>query len=118
MFDIGFPELIAIAVISLLVIGPDKLPETIRSLALWFGRFKRSFNDLRSEIEKEIGADEIKQQLHNESVLKEIDQSRQAIEQTRADVNNLISEAAIEPTPASTNPENTVQDNHDRSTNQ
>ena len=113
MFDVGFPELVAIAVISLLVIGPDKLPETIRSLAVWFGRFKRSFNDLRSEIEKEIGADEIKQQLHNESVLKEINQSRETIEQARVEVNHLISEAAIEPTPASANSEGAVQDNHD-----
>jgi sec-independent protein translocase protein TatB len=118
MFDVGFPELLAIAVVALLVIGPDKLPETIRSLALWFGRFKRSFNDLRSEIEREIGADEIKQQLHNESVLKEINQSREVIQQTQADVKTLISEAAINPIAASPNQEGTVQDKHDGSTTQ
>jgi len=118
MFDVGFPELLAIAVVALLVIGPDKLPETIRSLALWFGRFKRSFNDLRSEIEREIGADEIKQQLHNESVLKEINQSREVIQQTQTDVKTLISKAATNPITASPNQEGTVQDKHDGSTTQ
>ena len=82
MFDIGFPELLIIGVVSLIVIGPEQLPQTIRSIALWVGRFKKGFSDLRSEIERGIGADEIKQQLHNEAILKEIEKSKAAIAQT------------------------------------
>jgi len=40
MIDIGFPELVIIAIVSLIVIGPEQLPSTLRTLALWFGRLK------------------------------------------------------------------------------
>ena len=63
MFDIGFPELILIGVVTLLVIGPDQLPSTMRTIALWIGRFRRGFADIRRDIEQGIGADEIRQQL-------------------------------------------------------
>ena len=65
MFDIGFPELVVISVVALLVIGPEKLPETIRTISLWIGRIQRSFASIRREIESEIGADEIRQQRFN-----------------------------------------------------
>ena len=67
MFDIGFPELLLISVVALVVIGPEKLPETVRTVALWIGRLKRSLSNIRLELENEIGADEIRQQLHNEN---------------------------------------------------
>ena len=69
MFDIGFAALLVIGVLGLLVIGPERLPGTVRTVALWIGRLRRSFSDIRSEIEREVGADEIRRQLHNESVL-------------------------------------------------
>ena len=72
MFDIGFPELMLVAVVGLLVIGPERLPETLRTLGLWFGRMRRSFNSVKTEIEKEIGMDEVRRQLHNEAVLNEM----------------------------------------------
>lgn len=72
MFEIGFPELILIAIIGLLVIGPERLPEALRTLGLWFGRMRRSFTNVKAEIEKEIGMDEIRRQLHNEAVMEEM----------------------------------------------
>lgn len=80
MFDIGFPELIIVSIVALLVIGPDKLPQTIRTLVLWVGRFKRSLANIRADIENEIGADEIRQQLHNESIMKDLGDTRQQLE--------------------------------------
>ena len=53
MLDIGFPELVLISIVALLVIGPEKLPETIRTISLWVGRFQRSFTNMRKEIEDE-----------------------------------------------------------------
>ncbi|MCY3639500.1 MAG: Sec-independent protein translocase protein TatB, partial [Gammaproteobacteria bacterium] len=44
MFDIGFPELMLVAIVGLLVIGPNRLPEALRTLGLWLGRMRRSFN--------------------------------------------------------------------------
>ena len=92
MIDIGFPELLLIAIVSLVVIGPEQLPSTLRSIALWFGRFKRSFNDLRAEVERGIGADDIKQQLHNEAIMKEIEKSKAAIESTADEARNFAAE--------------------------
>ena len=65
-------ELLLVAFVALLVIGPERLPETLRTLGLWLGRLTRSFNSVKSEIEKEIGMDEIRRQLHNESVMAEM----------------------------------------------
>ena len=36
MFDIGFSELLIVAVLTLIVMGPERLPETVRTLSLWF----------------------------------------------------------------------------------
>lgn len=72
MFDISFLEIVLIAVVSLVVLGPDKLPGAIRTVALWIGRLKRSFNNIRTEIEREVGADEIRRQLRNEAIMDKI----------------------------------------------
>lgn len=72
MFDIGFPELMLVAVVMLLVLGPERLPEALRTLGLWIGRLQRSFTSVKAEIEREIGMDEVRRQLHNEGVMAEM----------------------------------------------
>ena len=90
MPEISFYELILIAIVGLLVIGPERLPETLRTLGLWFGRMRRSFNAVKTEIEKEIGMDEVKRQLHNEAIMEEMKRIEAEVKST-ADVakNNL-----------------------------
>ena len=80
MFDIGFLELIVIAVLGLLVIGPDRLPGAVRSGAKMWGRLKYMLSETRTEIEKQIGADDIKRELHNEQVLKALEKSKRKAE--------------------------------------
>lgn len=63
MFDIGFAELIIIGVVSLVVIGPERLPGAIRTASTWLRRIKRGFNDIKREVEQE---------LHNDSVLQDL----------------------------------------------
>ncbi len=70
MFDIGFTELVLIAVVGLLVIGPEKLPGTIRTVSAWVHRIRRGFNDIRQEVEQE---------LHNDAVLQELRKTRDEI---------------------------------------
>ncbi|HEY5646413.1 MAG TPA: Sec-independent protein translocase protein TatB, partial [Pseudomonadales bacterium] len=72
MFEIGFPELVLIAIVGLLVIGPERLPQALRTLGLWLGRMRRSFMAVKAEIEKEIGMDEVRRQLHNEAIMEEM----------------------------------------------
>jgi|TARA_Y100000310_G_scaffold345773_1_gene469671 sec-independent protein translocase protein TatB len=98
MFDIGFPELLLVSVIALVVIGPEKLPETIRTLSLWLGRLKRSLATIKSEIEAEIGADDIRRQLREESVLGELKDTKvqleEVIDTTRKDLTAIVQSAA------------------------
>ena len=63
MFDIGFAELLIIAVLSLLVIGPERLPGAIRTGAQWLNKLKRGFNDVKHEVQQE---------LHNDAVLQDL----------------------------------------------
>lgn len=79
MFDIGLQELLLIMVVGLLVLGPERLPQAVRTVTLWLGRARRTFNHLRREFEREIGADEIKRDLHNESVLQSLKETEQEI---------------------------------------
>ena len=77
MFDISFAELVLIAVIAVVVIGPERLPETVRSIALWLGRLRRMASRLYKEVEQEVGMDDIRRQLHNEEILRDLkDQQR------------------------------------------
>jgi sec-independent protein translocase protein TatB len=69
MFGISFGELLLISLIALLVLGPERLPGAARTAGLWVGRLKRSFNAIKQDVEREIGADEIRRQLHNENIL-------------------------------------------------
>ncbi|WP_339494832.1 Sec-independent protein translocase protein TatB [Pseudomonas sp. RA_105y_Pfl2_P56] len=69
MFGISFTELLLVGLVALLVLGPERLPGAARTAGLWVGRLKRSFNAIKQEVEREIGADEIRRQLHNEHIL-------------------------------------------------
>lgn len=86
MFDIGFAELLVCLVVALVVIGPEQLPGAVRTAGLWIGRLKRSLRDTRNEIERQIGADDIRRQLHNEEVLQNIEEARIRFEKTIMDV--------------------------------
>lgn len=92
MFDIGFPELLVVSIVALLVIGPDKLPETLRALFLWVGRLRRSLTNIRADIENEIGADDIRQQLHNESIMKELKETRQQLQRVVNQTDETLTE--------------------------
>jgi sec-independent protein translocase protein TatB len=72
MFDISFSELALICVIALLVLGPERMPQALRTLGLWIGRASRAFTTMRAEIEREIGMDEIRRQLHNEAIMDQL----------------------------------------------
>lgn len=80
MFDIGFTELLLVGLVALVVLGPERLPGAVRTASLWIGRVKRSFLSIKQEVEREIGADEIRRQLHNEQIL-ELEREMQAMKQ-------------------------------------
>ncbi|AYF89678.1 Sec-independent protein translocase protein TatB [Pseudomonas sp. JS3066] len=94
MFGISFGELLLIGLIALLVLGPERLPGAARTAGLWIGRLKRSFNAIKTEVEREIGADEIRRQLHNEHIMALEKQIKESI--VPPTVESLLSEAEPE----------------------
>jgi len=60
MFDIGFSEIMVIAVVALVVLGPEKLPKTARTLGHLFGRLQRYVSDVKADINRELQLDELR----------------------------------------------------------
>lgn len=60
MFDIGFSELIVIALVALIVIGPERLPRVARTAGALLGRFQRYVNDVKSEVRREMELEDLK----------------------------------------------------------
>ena len=63
MFDFGFWEIAIIGIITLIVVGPEKMPAIARKAGLYFGKLNRFFNKVKSDINEELRMDEIKDEL-------------------------------------------------------
>ena len=60
MFDVGFSEIVVIAVVALVVIGPERLPKAARTMGLLFGRLQRYVGDVKADINREMELDELR----------------------------------------------------------
>lgn len=60
MFDIAFSELMVIGVVALIVIGPERLPKTARTLGLLYGRLRRYVTDVKADISREMDLEELR----------------------------------------------------------
>ena len=60
MFDIAFTELVIIAIVALLVIGPEKLPKVARTLGSLLGRMQRYVASVKQDVERELQLEELK----------------------------------------------------------
>ena len=80
MFDIGFTELLLVAIVGLTVIGPERLPGTIRQVSSWHGKLKRSFYQIKADVEKELGVDEVAVQIRSDSITQSFEKSKKQLE--------------------------------------
>ena len=78
--DIGIQEILLLSVLALLVLGPERLPETVRTIAIWVARIRRNGQKIWRSIEQEIDADGIRQRIHNEDILSELGESKKALD--------------------------------------
>ncbi|MDH5778839.1 MAG: Sec-independent protein translocase protein TatB, partial [Gammaproteobacteria bacterium] len=74
MFDIGFWELAIIAVVGLLVIGPERLPGVARTAGMWIGRTRRFITTVKTDIDRELKQEELRKALERDAGLDEIKQ--------------------------------------------
>ncbi|GAB3048137.1 Sec-independent protein translocase protein TatB [Acinetobacter apis] len=66
MFNVGITELLVFAIITLLILGPDKLPEAIRFASRWYSKTKRFIGNIQDDIDRELRVSELKDQMQKE----------------------------------------------------
>jgi sec-independent protein translocase protein TatB len=98
VFDIGFWELLLIAIVALVVVGPERLPKVVRVCGLWIGRANASLQAVKNDIAKELRAEEIKQAFKKPDDLP--------------DLNEIID--LDEPVKPKSNPEKSLDDSLDK----
>ena len=81
MFDVGFQELTLIGVIALIVVGPERLPRMARTLGLWMGKIRYYVSQVKSDIEREVRAQELKEMLDKPA--RELDELKSVAEETK-----------------------------------
>ena len=101
MFDIGFSEILVIAVVALIVIGPERLPKVARTLGHLFGRMQRYVNDVKADISREMELDELRKlQASMQDTARSFEQSvSKEISATESELKG-VAESATDLTPA------------------
>ncbi len=95
MFDIGFSELMVIAVVALIVIGPERLPKVARTLGHLFGRMQRYVNDVKADISREMALDDLRKlQASMQDTMQSVEQSvNQEVRAVEDQVHQITTEA-------------------------
>lgn len=63
MFDIGFLELVVVGVVALLVLGPERMPQAVRTLGLYIGRIRKAVSSIQQEVNDQLQLEEMRQRL-------------------------------------------------------
>ena len=87
MFEIGFPELNNTP--SPVVVGPEKIPQVIKTASIFLRRLRLYFENIKQEIEREIDTDEIRAQIHNENIMESLGETQKEISQTVKNISDL-----------------------------
>ena len=113
MFDIGFSEIVVIGVVALVVIGPERLPKTARTLGHLFGRLQRYVNEVKADINREMELDELrklKQQVQGaaqdlqQSVTSAATEFQSGVRGVEQQLNDAAREAQIATDPGAVTP--------------
>ena len=73
MFQVGFLEIAIILILGLLVIGPKRLPDLIKTILKFYKKVQKQISNLKSDLEEDIGTEEIKKDVFNEMRMEELD---------------------------------------------
>lgn len=92
MFDVSFSELLVIAVVALLVIGPEKLPKVARTVGAFTGRMQRYMAQIKEEVNREMRFDEL-QKLQQE-IKQSVEKTQENINQQVTELKNTVTDAA------------------------
>ena len=124
MFDIGFSELFVIAIVALLVLGPERLPKAARFVGLWLRRGRAQWYSVKSELENELADDELKRSLlqTRDQLHDDLRQARDGLQQNAQalrrgfEIPDHAPESARPPAPAAPGPADEIPPVHDDKT--
>ena len=114
MFGISSGELFFIAIIALIVLGPERLPKATRLAGMWVRRARNQWHSVKDELERELAAEELKRNLHDaQSALRDTEQkirdsgaeAQREFEQMRASVRSTGTDAPAAPGDAAPAPQ-------------
>jgi sec-independent protein translocase protein TatB len=86
MFEIGFWELVMVAVVALLVVGPERMPKLARTAGLWIGKGRRFVASVRADIEQELRTEELQRILDEQAKHNPLEE---ILEETKEGVRSL-----------------------------
>ena len=73
MFQVGFLEIAIILILGLIVIGPKRLPDLIKTILKFYKKVQKQISNLKNDLEEDIGTEEIKKDVFNEMRMEELD---------------------------------------------
>ena len=85
MFEIGFPELVILAVVGLVVLGPERLPKAARFVGLWVRRARAQWYSVKAELENELASEELQRSLRD---------GKQAMQEAEAQLRDIAADAS------------------------
>ncbi len=97
MFDIGFSEILLIAVVALVVIGPERLPKVARTAGFLLGRFQRYVSGVRADINRELQLEELRKA--GESLQTSMQSGMDAVHQTAQDASQIVTQTVAQMQP-------------------
>ena len=105
MFDIGFFELVLVAIVALLVLGPERLPHAVRMAGAFVGKIRRMMINVREEFEREVNMAEMQQRIKEQLEKAGLDDARKAVEDARqrvAETHQAVENSIAPPPPRAT----------------
>ena len=113
MFDIGFTEILVIAVVALVVLGPERLPKAARFAGVWMRRARNQWDSVKTELERELAAEELQRNLQSvRQAVRDTEQNihagaeslRREVEQAQGEVESAVTPEAAPPAETATEP--------------
>lgn len=102
MFDIGFSELLIVFVVSLLILGPERLPHAAKTAGLWIRKIRRTMHSVQREINMQLDQEELQRKL--------IENNQQIMNETQDAIQNTITPLPENITDTPSEPDNTTKE--------
>ncbi len=97
MFDVGFWELTLIGVVTLLVVGPERLPGIARTAGLWLGKARRVVAAARAEVERELRVEELRRNVQNPAGLGDLRDVTRQVQDLGRDLSSGVTGSSSPP---------------------